>query len=290
MKIALNTALIILVSIRGAGAVAINADAPGSGNAALRYWAAFSEVQDSAITAQQAKELNSVLDGTAPYDDSKYQDLVKKNQLALEIMSRGTLLPSCDWGLDYQLGGRMPVEYVREALTLGRLNVLYIFHLLKSSNLEGAVGALVAGLRFSHDVGNGGSLFAEIVAKSLLTDHLRAIADVLRLGQLTPDQNSRLQMAVAALSQGLEWSSAAKRDLESLCPDYAQSPQTAAALNRIITAYVAAVSDESNRVVAEQAIKAAPKDLANLIPNLGTVLKQKQELSDMIRQTRAVLQ
>lgn len=273
-----------------AGARAASHGVPGSGNAALRYWAAFSEMRDSAVTAQQAKELNAILDGTAPYDDSKYQDLVKKNQLALEIMSRGTLLRLCDWGLDYDLGADMPVEYAREALTLGRLNVLYTFHLLKSGNMEGVVQALVAGLRFSHDVGNGGSLFATIVAKSLLIDHLRAIAGVLRLAQLTADQNSRLQTAVAALSPGLDWSSAAKRDLEPLRRYYAKSPQAAAALNRIISTYSAAVGDESNRVAAEQAIKAAPKDLANVIPNLEGVLKQKQDLSDAIRQTRAALQ
>jgi hypothetical protein len=273
-----------------AGATQANHDGLDSGNAALRYWAAFSELRDSAITAQQAKELNAILDGTAPYDDSKYEDLVKKNQLALEIMSRGTLLRLCDWGLDYDLGADMPVEYAREALTLGRLNVLYIFHLLKSGNMEGVVKALVAGLRFSHDVGNGGSLFATIVAKSLLTDHLRAITDVLRLGQLTADQNSRLQTAVAALSPGLDWSSAAKRDLEPLRRYYAQSPQAAAALNRITSTYIAAVDDGSNRVAVERAIKAAPKDLANVIPNLEGVLKQKQDLSDAIRQTRAALQ
>ena len=44
------------------------------GNAALRYWSAFSAVQDSGITDQQAKQLNAILDGTAPYDDSKYKE------------------------------------------------------------------------------------------------------------------------------------------------------------------------------------------------------------------------
>ena len=57
-------------------------------NAALRYWSAFSAVQDSAITDEQARELNAILDGTAPYDDTKYKDLLEKNKLALEIMAR----------------------------------------------------------------------------------------------------------------------------------------------------------------------------------------------------------
>jgi hypothetical protein len=32
----------------------------------------------AAITDQQARELNAILDGTAPYDDLKYKDLLEK--------------------------------------------------------------------------------------------------------------------------------------------------------------------------------------------------------------------
>src|SRR5580700_4470482 len=93
-------------------------------NAALRYWSAFAEMQDSAITDEQAKELNLILEGTAPYSDLKYRDLVEKNRSALETMIRGTALPACDWGVDYGQGHETPVDYVRRALELGRLNVL----------------------------------------------------------------------------------------------------------------------------------------------------------------------
>src|SRR3984885_2602527 len=79
-------------------------------NAALRYWSAFSAVQDSAITDEQARELNAILDGTAPYDDSKYKDLLEKNRLALEIMARATSLPNCDGGLYCGLGHDVPAH------------------------------------------------------------------------------------------------------------------------------------------------------------------------------------
>src|SRR5271157_3144947 len=98
-------------------------------NAALRYWSAFAEMQDSALTDQQAKELNQIVAGTSPYDDLKFKELVEKNKAALDTMARGSTLRKCDWGLDYDLGPDTPVEYVRKALTLGRLNVLYAFHL-----------------------------------------------------------------------------------------------------------------------------------------------------------------
>ena len=66
-------------------------------------------------------------------------------------MARGTALPKCDWGLDY-IGEDTPVDYARSALALGRLNVLYAFHLLIAGDKDGAVSAIKAGLRFSQDV------------------------------------------------------------------------------------------------------------------------------------------
>src|SRR5215475_11214880 len=149
-------------------------------NAALRFWAAFSQLQDAAITDQQAKELDSVLDTMGSFDISKYSDLIQKNTLALEIMARGTSLPNCNWGLDYGLGEDVPVDYARKALVLGRLNVLYAIHLYHSGNRDAAIRALAAGLRFSHDVGRGGPLFATLVAKDLLVTHLMAVNAGLR--------------------------------------------------------------------------------------------------------------
>src|SRR5580658_3130348 len=193
MKIFNTIPSMILIALLSAGSALAQRNAALTENAALRYWSAFSEVQDSGITDQQAKELNAILDGTAPYDDSKYKDLLEKNALALEIMARATSLPDCEWGLDYGLGHDLPVDYARKALLLGRLNVLYAFHLLKTGNKSSAVRALAAGLRFSHDVGNGGSLFATLVAKDLLTSHLRAVSGALRLEQLSASQRLQLQ-------------------------------------------------------------------------------------------------
>ena len=290
MKI-LNTILsMILIALLSAGSALAQRNTSLTENAALRYWSAFSEVQDSGITDQQAKELNAILDGTAPYDDSKYKDLLEKNKLALEIMARATSLPNCDWGLDYGLGHDVPVDYARKALVLGRLNVLYAFHLLKTGNKDGAVRALVAGLRFSHDVGNGGSLFATLIAKDLLMSHLRAVAGALRLEQLSAGQRSQLQTAVARVGEGLDWPMAAKRDLEALRGDYAGNSQTSAALTRIISSYVAALNDESKLPALDQSVQGAPQELANVIPNAKRVLEQKQDLNNTLLQTRAVLQ
>jgi len=290
MKIFNTIPPMILIALLSAGSALAQRNTSLTENAALRYWSAFSEVQDSGITDQQAKELNAILDGTAPYDDSKYKDLLKKNTLALEIMARATSLPNCDWGLDYGLGHDIPVDYARKALVLGRLNVLYAFHLLKTGNKDGAVRALAVGLRFSHDLGNGGSLFATLIAKDLLMSHLRAVAGALRLEQLSAGQRSQLQTAVARVGEGLDWPMAAKRDLEALRGDYAGSSQTSAALTRIISSYVAVLNDESKLPALDQAVQGAPQELANVIPNAKRVLEQKQDLNNALLQTRALLQ
>jgi hypothetical protein len=290
MKILNAIPSVILIALLSAGSALAQRNTSITENAALRYWSAFSEVQDSGITDQQAKALNAILDGTAPFDDSKYKDLLEKNALALEIMVRATSLPICDWGLDYGLGHDVPVDYARKALVLGRLNVLYAFHLLKTGNKDGAVRALAAGLRFSHDVGNGGSLFATLIAKDLLTSHLRAVAGALRLEQLSTSQRSQLQTAVARVGEGLDWPMAAKRDLEALRGDYPGNSQTSAALTRIISSYVAALNDESKLPALDQAVQGAPQELANVIPNAKRVLEQKQDLNNTLLQTRAVLQ
>ena len=258
-------------------------------NAALRYWSAFSAVQDSAITDEQARELNAILDGTAPYDDTKYKDLLEKNTLALEIMARATSLANCDWGLDYGAED-VPVEYARKALVLGRLNVLYAFHLFIAGNKDGGVRTFAAGLRFSHDVGNGGSLFATLIAKDLLVNHLRAVADVLHLEQLSAAQRAQLQEAVRRLGEGLDWRTAAKLDLEGLRSHYAGDAVTSTALTRIISSYVAVLEDQSKLPTLDEAIHSAPQQLANLIPNAKRVLEQKQDLNNRLLQTRSLLQ
>src|ERR1700730_2520947 len=287
---------IILVVLLSAVSASAQRNVSLADNAALRYWSAFSEVQDTAITDQQARELNAILDGTAPYDDLKYKDLLEKNTLALEIMVRATSLSNCDWGLDYGLGEEVPVDYARKALALGRLNVLYAFHLFITGNKDGGVRALTAGLRFSHDVGNGGSLFATLIAKDLLVNHLRAVADALHLqtdplrGPLSAAQRSRLQEAVAQLGEGLDWRTAAKRDLEALRGHYAGDSQTSAALTRIISSYVAALDDPSKLPMLNEVIDSAPQQLANVIPNAKRVLEQKQDFSNRLLQTRSLMQ
>lgn len=257
-------------------------------NAALRYWAAFAQMQDSSINDEEAKKLTSVLEGAEPYHDLEFMDLVEKNKPALDLMARATKMPYCDWGLDYELGPDTPVEYVRKALVLGRLNVLYAFHLLVVGDKSNAISVQAAGLRFSRDVANGGTIFATLVAKTLLVAHLRSIAFGLQMGGLSVAQKAALQLAVAQLgSDGLEWQSAVKREMDVL---YRIDPQDSASLKVLVPLYLNVMSNPSALPSFEQMRSSAPPPLAELIPNPRRVLEAKQDLTDRLREMRSKLQ
>ena len=257
-------------------------------NAALPYWSAFSQLQDAGITDQQANKLNALLDGTAAYDDSTYKDLLAKNALPLQIMTRATSIPRCEWGLDYTLKENLPVDYARKALVLGRLNVLNTFHLAKAGDTEGAVRSLVAGLKFSRDVANGGSLFAAIVAKVLLVHHLRAATELAHLEQLSIAQRSELEKAVTQLGpSGVDWQVAIRREIALL---NTQPWPTSASQASVMQAYIRAVDDPSRLESVEQLTSALPQALRSLIPNPKQVVQQKQDLDAQLLQARRVLQ
>jgi hypothetical protein len=281
----------VLALILPAGLASAQLNGKLGENAALRYWSAFAQMQDSALTDQQAKGVNTMLDGTAPYDDLKYTGLVEKNRLALETMARATVLRNCDWGLDYKLGEDVPVDYARKALALGRLNVLYAFHLLIVGDKDRAVNAITAGLHFSQDVANGGSLFATVAAKNLLVIHVRAVAFALHVGELPAGQRIVLQRAVAQLRPNvLNWQSATKRDLESLRGRFSRDPEASAALTRIISSYIGALNSPANLPALQEVIAGAPGRVADQIPNPKRVMEEKQDLADKLSQTRAMLQ
>jgi hypothetical protein len=261
-------------------------------NAALRYWSAFAQMQDAALTDQQVKELNGILEGSVPYDDLKYKDLVERNKPAIETMIRATQLSRCEWGVDYQLGPDAPVDYVRKALALGRLNVLYAFHLSIARDADGATRALAAGLRFSHDIAIEGTLFATVVAKDLLVTHLKAVQGVLRdkNAEKTPTaaQLAVVRKAITRLGpDGLDWQAAMKR--EFAIPLKLDAPASAA-LARIVPVYLAALSDPSVLPKLEQMRTSAPMPVPDLIPNPKRVVEEKQELINKLQEARARLQ
>jgi len=256
-------------------------------NAALRYWSAFAEMEDSGVTQKQAKELNQILAGTAPYNDLEYKDLIEKNRTALQTMARGSALPNCNWGIDYQLGPDAPMDYVRKALELGRLNVLYAFHLSLSGDKDGAVRALAAGVRFSRDVANGGTLFATLIAKSLLAADFRAMAFMVHVDRLSASERMVLEKSVAQLApSGLDWQSAMRRELDVL-KEAPSVPREA--LGRIIPVYLAALNNPSRLPELHKMIAGAPRAVQDVLPNPSRVVAEKQDLTRQLLRTKSML-
>ena len=250
-------------------------------NAALRYWSAFAQMQDSAMMSGKIPGL----------DDPSVKELFEKNKAALETMQRGTMLPNCDWGIEYQLGARTPVEYVRKALVLGKLNALYVMYLEAHGDTEGAVRAMTAGLRFSHDVANDGTLFATEVAAGLLMAHLPMIPNIVHAG-ISPAQRMALQKSVVQLgTAGLDWQGAVKRELGIYRgTDHHLSAQGLAALSQITPLYVEAMSDPSVLPRLQKMIEDAPVDLRNFIPIPDRVVDVEESLQNHLAEVRGLLQ
>jgi hypothetical protein len=256
-------------------------------NAALRYWAAFSEMQDWATTPENAKELSAILAGTTPYDDLKYKELVARNEPALRVMQRGTTLSSCDWGLDYELGPDTPVEYVRRALQLGRLNVLFAFHQMINGDKAGAVRTLAAGIHFARDVANGGSLFATLAARDLLESHFKAAEFAMHNG-ISSEQQAALKRAVAQIGpEGLDWDSAIRMEMASLNrPPW----QKDIPLGRVTQAYVNALKNPSTLPHLQQLLAEIPMPSREVIPSPQRIIQEKQEFDAKLQKVRIALQ
>lgn len=283
MNVLRSTASFVLLAGLLAGAASAQSGPPVQlgENAALRYWSAFAQMQDYAMATQP----NSGL------DDPRMKELFEKNKGALDTMRRGTMLPNCDWGIDYELGVNTPVEFVRKAMILGKLNALYVMYLESHVDTEKAVRALVAGLRFSHDVANGGTLLATVTADGLLMDHLPMIANLVHAG-LSQAQRLALQKAVAQLGpSGLDWEGAVKRELGLYRgTDHGLSAQGLAALAQINPLYVSAMSDPSVLPQLQGMIAKAPVDLRNFMPNPQRVVEAKQSLENHLAEARGLLE
>jgi hypothetical protein len=280
---------IIALLVASGSIIPLSAQAT-SENAALRYWVAFAQMQDIALSEPQAKEIAAILDG-APYDGFKYKELIAKNHAALDGMARATSLPHCDWNLEYKLGADLPMEYARKGLALGRLNVLYALQLSKAGATDKAVRVVTAGLRFSQDLTAGGSLFVALAGKTLITAHLMAMRVVLASSNVAPEHRAMLRTAIALLGEdGPDWQSATKRDLAGLATLFPHDVAASDSLARIAPAYLVTLDTPSGLVALNALIEKAPPTLRSMIPDPGRLLRARQELRNALKGARNSLQ
>jgi hypothetical protein len=213
MKIALVTAG-CLMQVAAANS---QSKIPGeTRNAALRYWMAFADMQDSPADKATQALLEKTAAGEAPWDEAKLGPILDKNEEAIRRMQRATKLPECDWGLEYSLGPRASVAYVSRARVLGRLNTLSGMRLVAKGDSSHAVNAWLAGIKFSQHLAQGGTLLSTLVAKSVLISNINAITQASRHGSLSPEEKAAALKTIQALPEaGMNWSAAWNFDASS---------------------------------------------------------------------------
>jgi hypothetical protein len=107
-------------------------------------------------------------------------------------------------------------------------------------------------------------------------------------GELSVAQRSTLQKAVAQLgSDGLDWQSAVKRELEM---PLGLDAKASAAVGQIIPVFVSALNNPSVLPKLEEMRAAGPQPLLEIIPNPRRVIEERQDLIDKLQQTRLKLQ
>jgi hypothetical protein len=191
---------------------------PQTRNAALRYWLAFSELQDPPGDKATGDTLEKVSAGDAPWNDS-LSPILDKNLFAIEIMERATLLRECDWGVEYDQGPRASIAYVPRARVLARLNTLYGMRADAKGDSQKAVGTWLAGIRFSQHLAYGGSLLSSLVAAKTLISNFHALAYAAdqRPTHISADQRQQILKVIQQLPEtGFDWGQALTYEESSL--------------------------------------------------------------------------
>jgi hypothetical protein len=180
-------------------------------NAALRYWMAFAQMNDSPISAEDAARMDLIVNGKAPWDEQQFGPLVEQNKDAIETMIRGTSLPACDWGIEYDLGPDAPIAHLPKARALARLNRLYAERLASTGDYGGAIRATVAGIHFARHMAQNASFLGALTAKVGMVTQLEQVRQLAASGHLSSAQLAILRVATRTLPEGgFDWEHAAR--------------------------------------------------------------------------------
>ena len=178
-------------------------------NAALRYWMAFAEMNDPPADKSLQDLLERTSLGQAAWDEARLGSILDSNGEALQTMQRATKLPECDWGIEYGRGPRAPIAYLARARVMSRLNTLQASRELARGESQAAVERLLAGIRFSEHLANGGSLISALTAKNALLPSLRMLTLEATKGRLTDVQMKQTLATLKALpDDGFDWATA----------------------------------------------------------------------------------
>jgi hypothetical protein len=188
-----------------------------SGNAALRYWMAFAQMNDMPISPEDSIRIDEIVSGKAPWQEQRFGALVEQNKDAIETMIRGTALPYCEWGIEYDLGPAAPAAHLPKARALARLNRLYAVRLQSTGNYDAAVRATIAGIRFAQHTAQNTSFLGVLTGKTALEADLVSVQQMTAAHHLSTGQISKLRDAIRELPEGaFDWSNAARLESGAL--------------------------------------------------------------------------
>lgn len=179
-------------------------------NAALRYWQAMSDLREPSSDSSEQSLLRQTEGGFQPWDGSKLGSILDANKDAIEEMQRATKLPECDWGLEYSRGARASVTHqVMQARELARLNTLYGMRLMAKGQSQEALDAWLDGVKFGHDLGNGGPVILQLMGREVLLPDLQALTAAANSGKFSAQQKAQIASTIGALTPDVfDWSDA----------------------------------------------------------------------------------
>jgi len=199
--------LVMVLNARWSGGAEVRAPLE-TRNAALRYWMAFAEMKDPPADKSLQDLLERTSVGQAAWDEAKLGPILDLNGEALQTMQRATKLPECDWGIEY--GRRAPpIAYLARARVMARLNTLQASREIAGGQAQAAVLRLLAGIRFSEHLANGGSLISVLTAKNSLLPVFQLLTQEATKGRLTEAQKKQALGALKVLpDDGFDWAAA----------------------------------------------------------------------------------
>jgi len=204
--------IMLVLAVLAASAIhAQQINLPQTRNAALRYWMAFAEMQDRNVDDSTTKLMEDVLAGTAQWDEQRLGPIVTANEAAIHTLQRGTALPECNWGLEYDRGSSMSIGHLPRARTLARLNALYGARQMAQGNAEGAAITWLAGLHFAQHVAKDLSLIAVLSAKPAMMANLHLLSLAVESGRMNAETLQKVRAQITGFPKdGLDFLSAVK--------------------------------------------------------------------------------
>jgi hypothetical protein len=178
---------------------------------------AFAVMQDPPADKATMELLENVASGKAQWDEARLGSILDANSDAIQAMQRGTKLPECDWGVEYDLGPGAPIAHLAKARVLARLNTLAGMRLAARGQLPQAVDTWLTGVRFAQHVAQKGSLISLLTGRAALRSNMGALSQAVAGASLDQGQRKRIEPVLRALPDtAFDWSDAMRREEAAL--------------------------------------------------------------------------